>query len=187
MKKKLLTVLLAILSPFATYASTLDFNAEVPSGVSLGGGMEWNATGSGHLFMQSWDNDDFIYFSSPTVVNSFQMNREPWEGYMAAPDDWIVSIAAFNSSDISLWSSSFDLTSYDTWDEWLTVDVDASDVSYLAFYATGAWTPLNYGFWPAIDNVVINEPLTNQVPEPVSVALIGLGLAGLGFSRRLKV
>ena len=45
------------------------------------------------------------------------------------------------------------------------------------------WTDPGYNF-AAIDNVSITG--TSSVPEPMSIALLGLGLAGLSFSRKRK-
>jgi len=38
-----------------------------------------------------------------------------------------------------------------------------------------------------IDNVVVNAGATRQVPEPAALALLGIGLAGLGATRRRKL
>lgn len=58
------------------------------------------------------------------------------------------------------------------------------------FTAQGALTTLSFSalngeccYGPALDNVRV-ELVDNQAPEPVSALLVGLSLAGLGWSRR---
>lgn len=60
---------------------------------------------------------------------------------------------------------------------WTTQSVGLTSSSYIYIYANGQ---IGAG---DLDNVTFN---TNPVPEPASIALLGLGLAGLGFSRKKK-
>jgi hypothetical protein len=63
----------------------------------------------------------------------------------------------------------------------------ARAVDSLLFRQSGTAVPGNAGGGLFIDNVeVSNKMLGGGVPEPASLALFGLGLAGLGFSRRRK-
>ena len=50
-------------------------------GVTYSSSVGWSNTGGGHLYLNMWDDDDYIYFAEPKNVTSFQMNAMPWEGY----------------------------------------------------------------------------------------------------------
>ena len=55
----------------------------------------------------------------------------------------------------------------------------------LANVAQVSWTPLStQGNWIQLDNITVDAG-SNDVPEPTSIALLGLGLAAL-FAKRRK-
>jgi hypothetical protein len=197
MKKKFAAGLAAVLLMLGTAgissASTLTFDDPANLGVTLGGNMQWNGTGGGHLFMNYWDDTDYIFTVAPhTYVNDFQMNYQPWQGYGLNPSDrsgWLVDIKAYDAANNLLWSQSVDLASTASdWNNWMTVTVKQADVATLAFGPTGggALTGLTpAGYWPSIDNLRTNEA-NAPVPEPSTFLLLGAGLAGFGFLKKRK-
>jgi len=148
---------------------TFDNYDDLP-GITLGGSMQWNEIGAGHLYCEQYGNDDFIYFDAPTFVQSWKMNGKPWEGYTSGGGHK-QNIYAYDETDNLIWSTQVDLTEYQGWDSWLLVTVNANNVKTLKFEAPNI---IGGAFWPSIDNMIIGPaapPFQPQTKEELQTAV----------------
>ena len=194
--RKLIFLFSILVAGFSSVASAalLDFDDQSNPGVglSLEKNLKWDGRGGGHLYVENYTKPDFIYFAEETYVNSFEMNSQAWEGGPVGAAGSI-AIEAYDVANSLVWSSTVDLTSSKSWNDWIVVPVEMAAISSLKFLAPQSLSR-SYKFWPSIDNLIINEPFNtdissltqtsgNPVPVPGAAWLFGSAIGLLGWRR----
>lgn len=199
MKKVLLAALLSIAAVSAN-ATVLTFDDVPGAHANRYGVINPNASYHGFSFKSS---SPYSYFSSTywmdTVGSNYNYGAHSGEFTMLSTGNGHLAVKAFDNADFTfngVWAA--------TWGRYPSRNVTISGYNNgaMAWSSVGVLTPTFSHFAGAnglidelrisagsaflIDDLALNEVAQAEVPEPGSLALLGLGLAGFALTRRRK-
>ena len=124
--------------------------------VTLGGGMTYRPDyagyggDDGYMYNEGFNDDDYIIFGTPVIVDSFYMTVKPRSTYATSSisTPYEITVNAYDSGDNVVWTELVDLSGTEDW-SWVEVDVDTENIVKLEFIAP------EHSIWPSVDKMTI--------------------------------
>ena len=124
--------------------------------ITLGGGMTYRPDYAGYggdlgyMYNEGFNDDDYIIFGTPVVVDSFYMTVKPRSTYATSSisTPYEITVNAYDTGDNVIWTELVDLSGTEDW-SWVEVDVDTENIVKLEFIAP------EHSIWPSVDKMTL--------------------------------